>query len=80
MSGNVSPPEAQYACFYRDRHLILSEQHLLDDGDMHQFLREHALHYMEAMSWIGKTSEAVEAMTSLVSITGVRRLIRDYHA
>jgi hypothetical protein len=35
---------------------------------------------MEAMNWIGKTSEAVEAMTSLVSITGVRRRIRDCHA
>jgi hypothetical protein len=71
------PPEAQYACLYWVRHLILGGHRLLDDGYMHQFLREHALHWMEAMSWMGKTSEAIEAMISLGSITKVRRLIRD---
>jgi hypothetical protein len=71
------PPEAQYACLYWIRHLTLSGQRLLDDGNMHQFLREHALHWIEAMSWVGKTSEAIEAMTSLESITKVKRLIRD---
>jgi hypothetical protein len=65
------PPEAQYACFYWVRHLVKSGQRLLDDGDMHQFLREHALHWMEAMSWMRKTSEAIEAMTSLEQITEV---------
>jgi hypothetical protein len=67
------PPEAQYACLYWVRHLISSGQRLLDDGYMHQFLREHALHWMEAMSWMGKTSEAIEAMTMLESITEVKR-------
>jgi len=66
------PPEAQYACLYWGRHLSLSGQSLFDDGDMHQFLREHALHWMEAMSWMGKTSEAIEAMTLLESIAEVR--------
>jgi hypothetical protein len=65
-------PEAQYACLYWVRHLISSGQRSLDTGDMHEFLREHALHWMEAMSWMGKTSEAIEAMTLLESITGVR--------
>lgn len=74
------PPEAQYACLYWVRHLIPSGQRLLDDGYMHQFLREHALHWMEAMSWMGKTSEAIEAMTLLESITDVRRPIPDCDA
>jgi hypothetical protein len=74
------PPETRYACLYWVRHLILSGQRLLDDGNMHQFLREHALHWMEAMSWMGKTSEAIEAMTSLELITKVRQLIRDCYA
>jgi len=69
------PPEAQYACLYWVRHLISSGQRLLDNGDMHQFLREHALHWMEAMSWMGKTSEAIEAMTMLESTTEVRQPI-----
>jgi hypothetical protein len=71
------PPEAQYACFYWVRHLISSGQRLLDDGYMHQFLREHALHWMEAMSWMGKTSEAIDAMTMLESITEVKRPVCD---
>jgi hypothetical protein len=74
------PPEAQYACLYWVRHLISSGQRLLDDGYMHQFLLEHALHWMEAMSWMGKTSEAIEAMHMLESITEVRRPVCDYDA
>jgi hypothetical protein len=72
------PPEAQYACLYWVRHSISSGQRSLDDGYMHRFLREHALHWMEAMSWMGKTSEAIEAMTLLESITEVRRRVCDY--
>jgi hypothetical protein len=71
------PLEAQYACLYWVRHLILSGQRLLDTGNMHEFLREHALHWMEAMSWMGKISEAIEAMTLLESITEVRWPISD---
>jgi hypothetical protein len=71
------PPEAQYACLYWVRHLVSSGQRLLDDGDVHQFLHEHALHWMEAMSWMRKTSEAIDAMTMLEPITEVRRPICD---
>lgn len=71
------PPEAQYACLYWVRHWVSSGQRLLDNEDMHEFLREHALHWMEAMSWMGKTSEAIEAMTLLKSIIGVRKPICD---
>jgi hypothetical protein len=74
------PPEAQYACLYWVRHLISSGQRLLDDEYMHQFLRDHALHWMEAMSWMRKTSEAIEAMALLESITEVRRPICDCDA
>jgi hypothetical protein len=71
------PSEVQYACLYWARHLISSGERLLDDGDVHQFLREHALHWMEAMSWMGKTSEAIEAMTTLESITEVKPPVGD---
>jgi hypothetical protein len=67
------PPEAQYACLYWIRHLISSGQWLVDNGGVHQFLLEHSLHWMEAMSWMGKTSEAIEAMTMLESITEVSK-------
>jgi hypothetical protein len=69
------PPEAQYACLYWAQHLIKSGQQPFDDGEILQFLREHVLHWMEAMSWMGKTSDAIAAMASLEPITEVRRLI-----
>jgi hypothetical protein len=59
------PPEAQYACLYWVRHLVKSGRRSFDDGYINQFLREHALHWMEAMSWMGKISEAIEAIASL---------------
>jgi WD40 repeat protein len=68
-------PEAQYACLYWVRHLIKSGQLLFDNGDIHQFLRKHFLHWGEAMAWMGKTSDAIEAMASLESVTEVRCLI-----
>lgn len=71
------PPEAQYACLFWVRHLVESGQQYFDDGDVHQFLRKHALHWMEAMSWIGRISEAIEAMASLESFTEVRNVIYD---
>jgi hypothetical protein len=74
------PPEAQYACLYWVRHLISSGRRLLDNGDIHRFLHEHALHWMEAMSWMGRTSEAIVAMTLLESITEVRWPISDFDA
>lgn len=62
-------PELQYACSYWIPHSKGSNQRLLDDGDVHRFLREHVLHWIEAMSWMGKMSEAIEAMASLESVT-----------
>jgi hypothetical protein len=66
------PPEAQYACLYWVRHLLKSGQRIFDDGDVNQFLHEHFLHWTEAMSWMGNTSDAIEAMASLESIVKVR--------
>ena len=71
------PQEAQYACLYWVRHLLKSGQRIFDGGDVNQFLHEHFLHWTEAMSWLGKTSSAIEAMALLESNTKVRFLIRD---
>jgi len=72
--------EAQYACLYWVGHLIRSGQQLFDDGNIHQFLRKHPLHWTEAMSCMRKTSEAIEAMALLECITEVSRLNHAYDA
>jgi NACHT domain len=67
-SGRVQqrlPPEVQYACIYWVQHLQRSGTELYDDDQVHQFLREHLLHWLEALSWMGKTSEGILAILSL---------------
>jgi hypothetical protein len=61
------PPEAQYACIYWVQHLQKSGAQLHDDDQVHQFIRDHLLHWLEALSLMGKTSESVLAITSLES-------------
>ena len=62
------PPEAQYACLYWVKHLQKSEAQLCDNEQIHQFLKEHLLHWLEALSWMRKVSEGIYAITSLESI------------
>jgi len=63
--------ELQYACQYWVEHLKKSETPLLDNEQVHVFLQKHLLHWLEALSLIGKTSEGILAIISLVSITQV---------
>jgi hypothetical protein len=66
------PQQVQYACLYWVSHVVESRQQLIDDDEVHEFLQTQILHWMEAMSWMGKTSEAIKALASLEVITKVR--------
>jgi hypothetical protein len=68
------PAELQYACRYWVQHLQRSEIKLLEDGQTHVFLREHLLHWLEALSLMGKASEGVLAITTLESVVDVSAL------
>jgi hypothetical protein len=76
------PPEVQYACLYWVEHLQRGGAQLCDDGQVHQFLQEHLLHWLEALSLMQKTSEAILVIISLESIIAVSeslsRLISSY--
>jgi hypothetical protein len=65
------PSELQYACRYWVQHLQRGKTQLLDDGQMHMFLRGHLLHWLEALSLMRKTSEGVLAIISLESLVAV---------
>jgi len=65
------PAELQYACEYWVRHVVQSEAQLVDDHQVHQFLRNHLLYWLEALSLMEKTSEGVIAITSLESYISV---------
>ena len=63
--------DLQYACRYWVDHLKRSDICLHDNGNVHSFLQKHFLHWLEALSLMGKTSEGVLAITSLESIVMV---------
>ncbi|KAF2180324.1 HET-domain-containing protein [Zopfia rhizophila CBS 207.26] len=65
------PPEVQYACLYWIQHVRKSGAQLCDNDQIHQFLKEHFLHWLEALSWMRKVSEGIRAITSLESIASI---------
>jgi hypothetical protein len=61
------PLEVKYACLYWIQHLQKSSEQLYDDDQAHQFLQVHLLHWLKALSWMQKTSEAINTIISLES-------------
>ena len=64
-------PELQYACLYWIQHLQKSDIPLHDEEQVHQFLRKHLLHWLEALAWLERTSEAILALISSEGQIGV---------
>ncbi|TVY23810.1 Vegetative incompatibility protein HET-E-1, partial [Lachnellula hyalina] len=62
---NYLPPEVQYACLYWVQHLQWSGSQAHDGEEAHRFLQAHLLHWLEALGWMGKTSEGVQVILSL---------------
>jgi hypothetical protein len=77
---HASLPEAvKYACTFWVQHFKASGSKIIDDGCVHQFLKKHLLHWMEALSWLGKAGDVIHNINALkfivdVSHTLVRRL------
>jgi hypothetical protein len=65
------PLEVQYACRHWVYHLKGSEIKVQDEDQAHQFLKRHFLHWLEALSVIGRVSESVGMIDELQSMTDV---------
>ena len=63
--------ETQYACVNWIQHIAKAGMQLCDDDQVHVFLREHFLHWFEALGWLGKVSEGIHAISLLESIVSV---------
>jgi hypothetical protein len=68
---NHISPEIRYACLYWIYHLTSSESKIQDEDQAHQFLRRHFLHWLEALSLIGRASESITIIKTLQSLVEV---------
>ncbi len=59
------PPEVQYACLYWVQHLQRGDSQVSDGKEAHRFLQDHLLHWLEALGWMGKVLEGIQAILSL---------------
>ncbi|KAJ4072430.1 hypothetical protein NW761_014944, partial [Fusarium oxysporum] len=56
--------ELQYACLYWMYHRAAVSAPLDDSKEVHEFLTEHLLHWLEAMSLMGRTAETLAILKS----------------
>ena len=66
------PPEVQYACLYWVHHLKEGGMKLNNNDQVHHFLNEHLLHWLEALGWMRKVPDGVLAAIQLESIVRSR--------
>ena len=59
---------SQYAFLYWVQHLQKIDTLLQDQDGVDDFLRLHLLHWLEALAWLGRTSEGILALISLGQI------------
>jgi hypothetical protein len=66
------PSELRYACRYWVEHLERSQQNVIDGDTVHFFLQHHLLHWIEAMSLMGETTQCVRLLVVLQGLVAVR--------
>ncbi|KAI9770260.1 MAG: hypothetical protein M1840_003418 [Geoglossum simile] len=59
------PADLQYACRYWVQHLQQAQIDLCSHGQIYEFFQKHFLHWLEALSLIGKISEGGHMVTEL---------------
>jgi hypothetical protein len=69
------PEAVAYACYHWMQHFVESDELIKDEDAVHQFLEKHLLHWIEAMSWLGKTSEIEEHLNALKAAVDVSYIL-----
>ncbi|KAM3561804.1 hypothetical protein ARSEF4850_003037, partial [Beauveria asiatica] len=64
------PAHIQYACLYWTSHLEQSKERIREGDHIHMFLKYHFLHWLEALSLMGRISEAIMIMRTLRTLVG----------
>jgi hypothetical protein len=76
VTSNLSP-QLQYACRYWVEHLKRSQRSIADEDAVHIFLRTYLLHWLEAMSLVGETSQCTRLLVKLQALVAVRSLAQN---
>jgi hypothetical protein len=67
------PAELRYACRYWVEHLKRGDVKVEDNDNIHMFLQEHMLHWLEVSGLLGTISEALHMARTLQSLLSVRQ-------
>jgi NACHT domain len=67
------PTEVQYACRYWVHHLEQSKTNISDYDEVHIFLEEHLLYWLEALTLLGNLSQSITMFNILFSMVDVRQ-------
>jgi NACHT domain len=73
--GDNLPAEIQYACCHWVYHLEHSGSQISDYDTVHSFLSEHLLHWLEALSLVGRPHESIAMIPSLITLIKVNLLL-----
>ena len=63
--------DVQYACQYWVHHLEQGGRCIHDQDAVHVFLQQHFLHWLEALSLMGKISKGIGLIDTLQSLVAV---------
>ncbi|KAL4938543.1 hypothetical protein BDV06DRAFT_215029 [Aspergillus oleicola] len=70
------PAALQYACCYWIYHLSMADSSIVHEDDIYQFLQKDLLHWLEALSLIGKASESILMLKKLIELDIVSKTPR----
>ena len=65
------PADVRYACRYWVHHFVEAKRPLRDQETVHTFLQKHFLHWLEALSLIGRISDSIAMIGNLQSVVAV---------
>lgn len=71
-------PALQYACQYWVYHVQHCKVPINDEDEVHVFLQKHFLHWLEALSLLGRLTEAIEYVKVLKSLISVCSFVKQW--
>ncbi|KAF2963124.1 hypothetical protein GQX73_g10456 [Xylaria multiplex] len=76
--SNKLTPEVQYACQYWVHHVKEAGNYLFNVDQVHRFLQQHFLHWLEALCLMGIASECDQSLKTLKSLLQYFRMLEGH--